>query len=193
MDALATAGDLSDRGIEHESSATLGALLAAASAEVRQAAGVPISRGTWTVDLEAPGGDWLTLPGAPVSDVTDVLVDGHPVADWRRVGSRLWRRRGWRSRSQVAVVTATITGGMDPVPSDIVDLVCGMVGSALPRVESGYASRIDDPASIRIDDYSESYTVTAEDRLTGAMELPDRTRRRLRARFGGGATVLATR
>lgn len=86
----------------------------------------------------------------------------------------------------------TVTGGLTEVPADIVDLVCSMVGSALPRVEEGYTSRQDDPTSMRIDDYSETRTVAAEERLAGPMELPERTRRRLAARFGGGAAVVGS-
>lgn len=170
----------------------LSTLLGAASSSVRDAAGSPISRGTWTIAIPGRPDQWLTVPIQPVVSVTDVKLDGVELADgeWRLVGGRLWRARGWRNGCEPAEITATVTGGLDPVPADIVDLVCSMVGSALVRVGEGYRSRQDDPSAIRIDDYSEQYTVTAGDRLAGAMELPAATRDRLAARFGGGAVVV---
>lgn len=192
MDPLATLADLQAREIEHDSSETLQSLLVAASASVRDAAGSPISRGTWTVSVPGRPDQWLTVPLQPVVDVTDVKLDGVelPDGEWRLVGGRLWRRSGWRGGCDPAEVTMTVTGGLDPVPADIVDLVCSMVGSALARLAEGYRSRQDDPSAIRIDDYSEQYTVTVGDRLAGAMELPAATRDRLAARFGRGAAVV---
>lgn len=193
MDPLATISDLAARDITHTSTHTLDTLLAAASAEVRSAAGVPISRETVTVSWPGTPRQWLTMPCQPIVSVADVLLDGDEITDWRKVGGRLWRRSGWAVRGEPVEVTATITGGLDPVPEDIVDLVCSMVGAGLARaVEGGYASR-DDLASVRIDDFAESYITASGDRLAGVMELPRATRRRLAARFGGGAYVVEAR
>lgn len=193
MDPLATIADLTARDITGTTS-TLDALLAAASAEVRSAAGVPISRETVTVSWPGTPRQWLTMPCQPIVSAADVLLDGDEITDWRKVGGRLWRRSGWAVRGEPVEVTATITGGLDPVPEDIVDLVCSMVGAGLARLSEGdgYASR-DDKASVRIDDFAESYITASGDRLAGVMELPRATRRRLAARFGGGAYVVEAR
>lgn len=195
MDPLATTTDLDDRGITHSSEYTLETLLAAASAEVRNAAGVPISRETWTADLPGRPEQWMTLPGQPIRSVADVQLDGEALADneWKLVGGRLWRRRGWQRCSwEPSVVTLTITGGLTPVPEDIVDLVCSMVGAAVTRIAEGYETT-DREAAIRIDDYSEQPpSLSTEARTAGPMELPPATRRRLAARFGGGAAVVRT-
>lgn len=195
MAPLATTADLTARGIDTSDTTAVTALLDAASAEVRNAAGVPISRETFTVDVPGRPEQWMTLPGQPIVSVADVLLDGDALddSDWRLVGGRIWRRRGWQARAgEPSVVTMTITGGLDPVPADIVDLVCSMVGAALTRMaEEGYETR-GDLVGVRIDDYSEQYQSSAEDRLAGVMELPSRTRRRLASRFGGGAAVVRT-
>lgn len=190
MEPLATVDDLAARGIAGEPS-TLDALLAAASAEVRNAAGVPITRSTVTVEIPGRPGQWLTLPGQPVVDATDVQVDGVPVptGEWRRVGGRLWNRCGWQRRREPSVVTVTVTGGYVDVPADIVDLVCAMVGAGLARLEDGYETR-SDLAYVSVDDYREGYLTSSGERLAGVMELPEATRRRLAARFGGSAVVV---
>lgn len=190
MDPLATVDDLATRGITGTPS-TLDALLAAASAEVRNAARLPISRGTWTISVPGRPGQWLTVPLQPVVDVTDVKLDGVelPDGEWRLAGGRLWRRSGWWGGCDPAEVTMTVTGGLDPVPADIVDLVCAMVGAGLARLEDGYETR-SDLAYVSIDDYREGYLTSAGERLAGVMELPEATRRRLAARFGGSAVVV---
>src|SRR5690606_2028281 len=158
----------------------LTALLRAASAEVRNAAGSPIKRATFTAKIPGVPRQWLTLPGQPVTDVSEVKLDGEPVTDYRLVGRRLVRRRFWQAHpGEPSEVTVTMTGGMAEVPDDIVDLVCAMVGHALSRInEGGYETR-HDLIAVRVDDYSEQYRSTAEERLAGVMELPRRTRERL--------------
>lgn len=184
---LATVADLAARKIDlTDNSDAAAAFLASASAEVRSAAGVPITRETFTVTKGGTSGQWLTLPGQPVVAVTDVKIDDQPVTDWKLVDGRLWRASGWQtSGAAPSNVTATITGGLPDAPTDIVDLVCAMVGFALSRAEGGYASRGDQIAE-SIDDHSEQFESSAQGRLAGPMELPEATRRRLRARFGGG-------
>jgi len=193
VDPLATLADLQAREIEHDSSEVLSTLLGAASSSVRDAAGSPISRGTWTIAIPGRPDQWLTVPIQPVVSVTGVKLDGVELADgeWRLVGGRLWRARGWWNGCEPAEITATVTGGLDPVPADIVDLVCAMVGAALARLEDGYETR-SDLAYVSVDDYREGYLTSAGERLAGVMELPEATRRRLAARFGGSAVVVGS-
>jgi len=195
VEPLATIGDLADRGITHANSALLSSLLDAASAAVRDAAGVPISRGTWVVQLPGTPARWLALPGQPVTDVSHVELDEVELlvgVDCRLIGGRLYRSRGWQRGCEPSVVTVTMTAGLAEVPADIVDLVCAMVGSALRQVDEGYGTVHDRP-SIRIDDYHEQQPmVDSQQRLAGPMELPPATRARLRARFGGGVAVVGS-
>ncbi|MBX6360102.1 MAG: hypothetical protein IRZ03_08485 [Acidobacterium ailaaui] len=191
---LATVADLTARGVDTTDSAKVSAFLAAASAAVREAAGVPITRETYTVTLAGSPDAWLPLPGQPVTSVSDVEIDGTAVTDWKLVGGNLWRCHGWQAcHHSPSVVTATITGGLTTVPEDIVDLVCAMVGMALARAEGGDYSSRGDLIQVRIDDYSEGYESSAGSRTAGPMELPELTRRRLRARFGGGVALVRSR
>lgn len=183
---LAETTDLTARGIDVTDSTKAAAFLAAASAAVRDAAGVPITRGTFTFDIEGTSEQYLSLPGQPVVSVATAVIDGASVTDFKLVGGRLWRRCGW-SQCDPSVITVTQTCGLTTVPADIVDLVCSLVGLAQANAaDGGYSSR-GDLTQLRIDDYSEGYNSSASGRLAGVIELPDATRRRLRARFGGGS------
>jgi hypothetical protein len=195
---LATVADLTNRGIDTSNTDRAEAFLAAAQDAVRDAAGVPITRETFTVTIPGVCEQWLRLPGQPVVSVADVLLDDDPVSDWRLVGGDLWRCDGWQAHvGRPSTVTVTVTGGLGTVPADIVDLVCAMTGMALDKAAGGeYASRGDLVQSqIRIDDYSEgeSYEASSQGRLAGPMELPNATRQRLRTRFGGGIDSLRSR
>lgn len=192
LDPLATTADLIARGIEVTDVTAANTFLQSASDEVRNAAGVPISRETFTIEI--PGGcdQWLHLPGQPVVSVSLVEIDGDAVTDFKLVGGHLWRRLGWQTWEPVTV-TVALTGGLSEIPSDIVDLVCAMTGHALDEAdEGGYASRGDE-SSERIDDYSVQFTGTEKTRLAGPMELPEATRQRLRARFGGTTDLVTSR
>lgn len=192
LNDLATVADLSERGLPITG---VTAFLAAAQAAVRDAAGVPITRETFTVTIPGCPDEWLKLPGQPVVTVTDVLIDGVAITDWKLVGGDLWRRRGWEHHDGEPVnVTATVTGGLVEVPKDIVDLVCSLVGMAAGMAADGdYASR-GDLVGLKIDDYNEQYgNYGAGDRLAGPLELPPTTRDRLRARFGGGIDLLRSK
>lgn len=192
MQDLATVADLTARGVDTSGTVWLD-FLAAAQSEVRDAAGVPITRETFTAMLPGRCEQWLRLPGQPVVSVSTVLLDSTAVTDWKLVGGDLWRCDGWLARiDQPSVVTVTVTGGLLVVPPDIVDLVCSLVGLAVSNAAGGtYASR-GDLTQMRIDDYSEGYASSSA-RTAGPLELPKATRDRLRARFGGGADVLRSR
>jgi hypothetical protein len=189
---LATAADLTARGIDiNPSGVDVNALLAAASAEVRSAAGVPISRTTWTMTIPGVCGEWLRLPGQPVVSVAAVAIDGNTVTDWKLVGGHLWRECGWQRTHTPVNVTATVTGGLVEVPKDIVDLTCSLVGTGIAAAEDGYESKAG-KAYESIDDYRVGYE-QGPGQTAGIMELPEATRVRLRARFGGGAGLVTSR
>lgn len=193
--ALATVADLTARGLTVDASETslVGVYLEVASAAVREAAGVPISETTSTVDLEGVPTQWLHLPGPPVTAVDTVELDGEAVTDWRLRSGQLWRAGGWSPGCEPSEVTVTYTHGLPSVPADIVDLVCRIAAATLLawRAEtdgSGLAAR--DVRAERIGDYSVTY---GDDGRITEMELPDYLRERLAARFGGGAALLRSR
>lgn len=196
LNPLATVADLDARGIDTSDTTLADTLLESASAAVREAAGVPITETTATIKLATPHGRRLTLP-PPVRTVASVTVDGDTVDDWALVGHSLWWSRGWQAPGEIpGVVTVTLTFGLSEVPADIVDLVCNLVGAGVRHSEEGYAARKTGLAgwAEAVDDYrrSEQYAQNA-DQTSTPMELPERTRRWLRKRFGGGATVVVTR
>src|SRR5690606_41464499 len=98
----------------------LSALLDAASSSVRDAAGSPISRGTWTITWPGQPGQWTTVPIQPVVSVQNVKLDGVDVADCKLVGGRLWRARGWRKGCGTGESNATVSGGAGPGTGAIV-------------------------------------------------------------------------
>jgi len=193
LSPLATVADLQAKGVTGDG-VKLKSFLDAASAAVRAAAGHPITRGVWTIAVPGSTSEWLTLPIQPVVSVEKVELDGEEITDWKFISSEgsLWRRRSWATCEPVEWMV-TFEAGLDPVPADIVDLVCSMVGYAMAQSEDGGYSRRGDLISFRIDDMSEQYATPSASTKAGPMELPEATKADLRARFGGGAAVLRVR
>ncbi|MEU2077106.1 hypothetical protein [Streptomyces sp. NPDC013489] len=193
---LATVADLDARGltVEPAEETIVETYLDVASTAVREAAGTPISQATSTVSVEGEPGQWLTLPGQPVTAVATVHLDGEAVTDWRLVSGRLWRAAGWTSGCGPSLVDVTQTHGLAVVPADIVDLVCRMTAGALKaqRAEEDGSGLAADKVitSERLGDYAVTYA--SDGRIT-EMDLPQYWRERLEARFGGGAHALKSR
>lgn len=186
------AADLGERPVPEGATPDLVTeMLAAASAEIREAAGAPISEATSTIKLLGTDSRWLTLPGGPVQSVSAVTLDGATVADWKLLEGRLWRWCGWQGWCGPVEVTVTMVHGLAAVPDDIValcrDLALAGINVALDGggSKSGVQSEQES-----IDDYSRATTyATGSEATAGVMELPERTRLRLRQRFGGGSYV----
>lgn len=198
LEPLATAADLSARGIpvdETDPDPTIAALLDAASAAVRDAAGSPISKVESTVTIAGEPSVRLDLPSRPVISVSAVSVDGVALTegvDYVLRGDALWRLRGpWATRGAVPPqVEVTFEHGLPEVPADIVDLVCALVAGGLAAREDGY----DQHRSLTyeaIDDYRRGFQ-QGDAGPVSPMELPARTRRWLRTRFGSGAAVVGS-
>jgi hypothetical protein len=195
LDPLAAAADLNVRGllVDEAETAAVAAFLSSVSAAIRDAAGTPISETTSTLTLEGGAGQWLTLPGLPITAVSSVLLDDVAVTDWRLRTQRLWRAAGWQSGYGPSEVTVTQTHGLPDVPADIVDLVCRFTAAALTAFRAG-----DGGASLatgiitseRIGDYAVTYGGMG---LVTEVELPDYLRERLAARFGGGISSMRSR
>ncbi|MFE3123915.1 hypothetical protein ACFXHD_10880 [Streptomyces hydrogenans] len=195
LDPLASITDLTARGMSVQAGeeAMVATYLDVASTAVRDAAGVSISRATSTVAVEGGPGQWLTLPGAPVHEVTAVSIDGRAVTGWRLLSGRLWLAQGW-GNCEPTEVEVTYTHGLVEVPADIVDLVCRMTAAAMVTYRSteggeGIAAEREVTAE-RLGDWSVSY---ASDGRVSTMELTQSWRDRLQARFGSSALALRSR
>lgn len=164
-------------------------LIEVASAAVVEAAGSPIVQSRRTVEVLAGPGKVLKLPGLPVTDIHSILLDGVDATGWIRVAQGAFRPYGWPEYVQA---TVDYTHGYPEVPADIGDLTARMVIAGL------HAGRDDDLAlnngmlsSAGVDDYREAYA-TGDIEAVTEMTLPERARNRLRARFGGSATVVGS-
>ena len=193
MEPLATVEDMEALGVpvEDEERPIVERYLDVASAGVRDAAGVPITEATTTVMVEGSMDRRLRLPGPPVSTVEEIVLDGDQVEDHRVLPDGVWRREGWSSPTGVpTMVEVTYTHGLPRVPADIVALVCRIAATTLMAHrsdETGGGIGVRRVTQLRIGDYSASF---ADDGTMTEVELPETTRSRLRARFGGGAAVV---
>lgn len=194
MADLITVEDLEAYDVEELdlSSPRLAVFIAAASAEVVDAAGAPILQARSEVELPAMPGKILRLPGLPVSAIHSVTIDGVPVDGWQRITAGVYRAAGW-SRYSLEMVTVDYTHGLPTVPADIKDLVARMVIAAMLAAQDGadgLAISNGRLSSFSVDDYKEAYATGAEVEAITEMTLPERTRARLAKRFGNsGPTV----
>lgn len=186
LSSLASTDDLAARNITVDD-ADEDALLASASAAVREAAGCSITTATGTVTLPATAGVWFSLPGWAITEVTEVLIDDVEVTDYRLVLGRLHRSSGWGDPCEPSFVTVTYTQGLAEAPADIVDLVCSLVAAGEAAAADEYNPHRGD-SSVRIDDYQRSFT-RGEDEVVSPMVLPEATRNWLASRFGAGVAV----
>lgn len=194
---LATVADLTALNVDITGKEVLAdSLLASVSEAVREAAGVPITRESSTVSFGTEASRRIELPARPVVSVESVALDGVALTagvDYVLRDGHLWRLDGmWHQHGAVpSELTVAFTHGFAAVPADIVKLVCTFVAAGLNEAEDGAASTRG-VSSERIDDYQVSFT-RGDDEVVDLTELPERTRRMLRARFsGGGPSVVGT-
>lgn len=171
MEPLATAADMAARNIAPDRYTTVA--LAAASAAVREAAGVPISSVTATVVVPGTYGAYLELP-SPLIAATNVSIDGVGAGTFQVRSTCLYRSGGWGGPS--SQVQATITTGAT-VPEDIKQLVC----------ELAVLTTASDPLDPRVasESIDGAFTSYRNDVTSSSIELPEATKRSLRARFSG--------
>lgn len=179
-------------------------LLNGASAAITEAAGSPIIRHTSTVRVIVHRGDSLRLPGYPVVSVDTIVrerdtwtVPQGGTTGWRLLSESVFLPGGWCPRREPESFAVTYTAGLLEAPADIVNLCVSLVAAVLLRtterdsIEAAVGARDTSIAStsFQIDDYSESTSYQQGAGLTEQLtvfDLPDRTRRMLRKRFGGG-------
>lgn len=191
MTALATLYDLKRSGIEVTDEQAATSLLESVSEAVRSAAGCPITLGEWTVDLPGEQSRKLDLPCKAVRAVSEVLVDGQPVDDWRLFGSSLYREEPWSPFGSIpSTVTVTFKGGWDPIPADIVRLVCSYVAAGLHQLADGGPGAHAGISYERVDDAQVGYVQSDGQQQIDVTELPEETKRSLRNRFGANVSSI---
>lgn len=179
---LADSTDLAARlGIALTSAQTAraDALLADASAIVRNYTRQTISRSISTIPLEPTAEQWLYLPERPVNEIVAVTVGGAALAsgNWQLQNDALFRYDGWAGCYQIAngpvnqpdTIVVEYDHGFDTVPDDIVRIVCKIAAMSYLN-PSGYRS-----ASMG----AASYTLASE--TIGTANLDDDDRRVLDA------------
>ena len=185
MDSLATVFDVQRLGVDVSDTELVGFLLESVSDSVRDAAGHPITEVETTIVREGSWDQNILLPGSPIRAVSEVLLDGVPVTDWRLRNNRLWRAQGWSdSRSEVEI---TYTYGYAAVPADIVKLVATLVAAGVNEVAEGVGTDRN-LAYLSIDDYREGYR-QGDNEVVDLTEVPDRTKVWLKKRFSGDSFV----
>ena len=184
MDTLATVKDLDSYGIEYADEKLAGKLLESVSAAVRDAAGCPITRGEYTVTIPGETSRRLDLPMRPVISVSRVLMDGEETGDWKLLGNACTGKACGACRTWSPVPSPSpMLAGYDPVPPDIVRLVCSMVAAGLVQQSNGGPGAHRDESYARIDDVQIGYR-QGDSEIIDALELPEGTKRALRNRFG---------
>jgi hypothetical protein len=183
---LATTADLLARNVD-PGALDLDLALSVATAAIRDAAGAAITRETSTVQVTAPSGNLLGLPG-PVISVASVLHRGAAVTDFEVLPNGLWRHCGWGYAPKP--VTVTYTHGLAVVPADLVDLTCQLAIAWLDHMSSGGGSTAG-LTDVAIDDARESYDAESAGQISPAY-IPAATREWLARRFGGGVAMVDT-
>lgn len=188
---LAAAADLTARGITPTDVHDV--MLTVASSLVRSAAGGPILSTESTVTLWGiEASEWLDLPGKPVTEVSEVVVDGDTLdaSDYKLVYGSLWRSGFWGDGCEPVEIEVTLTHGLAEVPAHIVQLVCDLaILGATAAVEGAHDPRV---VAETIDDYTVRFAEGAES-VASAMTIPALTRAGLRAEFGGGVAMVSKR
>lgn len=189
-DALALYGET----FEDSETATVNELIASASSAITSAAGTGILAETSTVEVLGLNERMLNLPGTPIRRIDEILADGELVdpGSYKSTTSGAYRARGWACGRDLPTLTVTYFHGYDEVPRDIRTLCVSMVIAGLiASREGGWDLQNGRMSSIGVDDYRESYATSGEgiEQVT-PMDLPERTRKALRKRFGGAVAVV---
>jgi hypothetical protein len=181
-DLLATAEDLRallDGDATTLPDAKVGVLLRIATGSVQAAARQEI---VLTLDdpVEVMGtsDQWFDLPQIPAISVSAVEIDGTVVTDYKRIGSRLWRRRGWASIcDEPSLVAVTYSHGYPEGSSKL-----GLAESTVLALAARWANNPDGAVGMSIDDFSKQYSQSSNSDLAGL--IPDRLQKLLRTTYG---------
>lgn len=121
---------------------------------------------------------WLWLPQRPVTAISDVEIDGEALTvdtDFKRFGSRLWRKCGWAECwSEPSTITYTYTHGHAAGSQDL-----QLARSAVLGLVKGLFDNPTGAVREAIDDYSVAYEAMA-----AQMEASPYVRKALRSKYG---------
>lgn len=190
MTALATLDDLKSNGIEVTDEQTATSLLDSVSDAVRSAAGCPITLGEWTVDIPGEQSRNSTCHARPSEAFPGCSSTARPSTTGDSSDHSLYREEPWSPFGRIpSVVTVTFTGGWNPIPADVVRLVCSYVAAGLHQLEDGGPGAHVGVSYERVDDAQVGYT-QGDSTQIDVTELPEATKRRLRNRFGANVTSI---
>jgi hypothetical protein len=177
-DMLASQADL-EALLKTVELATAEVVLAAATAVVQEAAGQRIVQVVDdTASILGTIESWLQLPQQPVTAVSAVTLDDQSV-DFKRFGSRLWRRDGWQAALyEPSTVAFTYTHGYA-----VGDQKLEFARSATWMLAKGVTSNPTSLQSESIGDYSYAYQQMTE-QMTANLNLRAALRRAYGIRAG---------
>jgi len=118
--------------VEYGYDASAEAKIASASARVRRFTGQQITPGSSETTLRGPG-PWL-LPQRPVTAITTKVDSAGADVDVDLDGQ-------WVSSAACAPITVTYTHGFDPLPDQLVELVCA-IASRLASIPAAMAAGV---------------------------------------------------
>jgi hypothetical protein len=165
-------------------------LVEAGTAVVQATAGRPPQRIVEVLndeftDLMGTTASWLWLPQRPVSEVSSLTIDGGDElvegTDYKRFGSRLWRRCGWAACAYEPSTIAGVYSHGYPEGDQGLELACGAVIGLIKGV-------YDNPTGstrVAIDDYSAAYGA-----LSAQMDASPFLAANIRRQYGAGAGLV---
>ena len=185
VDLLATPEDLASALQQNLDASTATLWLEVATAVVQEAAGGQriLQVVDDTFSLLGTTDSWLDLPQRPVTAVSGVEIDGEPVTDWVRFGSRLWRRCGWSAcPHEPTTVTGVYTHGYPDGAQELQlarGAVLGLAQTAYSMPAGGAVQRE------QIDDYAVAYAA-----VRSALDASPALTAALRRKYGRRAGIV---
>lgn len=130
------------------------------------------------VEVMGTSDQWFELPQIPAISVSAVEIDGAAVTDYKRIGSRLWRRCGWAPVcDEPSLVGVTYSHGYPEGSSKL-----GLAESITLALSSRWANNPDGAVGMSIDDFSKQYSQSSNSDLAGL--IPDQVQKLLRSTYG---------
>jgi hypothetical protein len=179
---FASVTDLTDRGLAVADENQANVFLQDASDLLRSEIGwqvYPPAAVTVTAQPDSYG--HITLPGAPISEVTSVVYGGTTLT-----GDDYTLHNGVLHVVACGLVTVTYVVGYVAPPPDLVSWTCVLAAQMLARSAMADGGLGATPASIAVDDVRVNFSAQQQ---AGTWGIPERALERLRSAFGATAFV----